>query len=57
MGLPPRFLSSNKITDASIIEIAKGCSQLTSNNLEYCSNITDTTLSMLKNVAGLDVRT
>ena len=37
------------------IEIAKGCSQLTSIILEDCDNIMDASLNVLKNVANPDV--
>ena len=45
IGQFPRLTSINLsccgITDASVIEIAKGCSQLSSINLTACRNITD----------------
>ena len=37
------------------IEIAKGCSQLTSIDLEGCDKITDASLNVLKNEANPDV--
>ena len=46
----------DKITDASVIEIAKGCSQLTSIDLRYCDKITDASLNVLENETSADVQ-
>ena len=45
----------DKITDASVIEIAKGCSQLTSIDLRYCGKITGASVIVLKNETSADV--
>ena len=57
IGQFPRLTSINlsccrNITDASVIEIAKGCSQLRSIDLEGCRNITDASLIALENEAN-----